>query len=459
MPHRSPPSRKRAAGWRGSSASALLLVALPAAAWIGGDAQEVTGRLDGEYGLYVVDAGDTLEVHWLTAHSDSGYLEARVADSVLTRRLTPPGRAHHAVVVRAGDGLASELITLRYGAAGGSSNGLHETVIRLPPERAQVQFGPVDSLFVVGDVHGEFDTLTAVLRNAGLIDPSGSWTGGRSHLVFLGDIFDRGPDVTRTLWFIYGLEPRAEAVGGRVHLVLGNHEIMVLTDDLRYTSLRELAIAAAHGVSYPRLFDIRTSVLGRWLATKPGLIRIGPVLLAHGGVSAAYAEYSLQAFDDTLASFMSEEFFYRWSLPEETAPPGATPIETTLPQVVLDSAAAGRRVDFFFDENNVFWYRGYVQADTLADELGHVLDRFDSRVHVVAHTPVDEVTERYGGALLTVDLSEAATQLLLLVRDSRTEELQAFRIGASGPPEPLGSSGSRPDEGPGCTRRPEGSWP
>ncbi len=278
---------------------------------------------------------------------------------------------------------------------------------------------------MLGDVHGEFDTLTAVLKNAGLIDSDARWSGGRSHLVFLGDLFDRGSDVTRTLWFIYGLERQAEAAGGRVHVVLGNHEIMVLTNDLRYVSEKEQLIAELHGTPYGRLFDIRSSVLGTWLATKPGLIRIGDVLLAHGGVGRDFATYSLQAFDDTLAAFMSEELFYRWSLPPDTL----------LPRIVMDSTALERRIDFFFGENSVFWHRSYVQADTLHEELRRVLDRFESELHVVAHTPTDEIARRYEGALLAVDLNAPATQLLLLSREA--DRLRAFRYGAEGPAEPL----------------------
>jgi hypothetical protein len=315
-------------------------------------------------------------------------------------------------------------LTLRYGAVG-SDEDRHQTIIWPVPERPPTGIGPVDSLFVVGDVHGEFDTLTAVLENAGLIDSDARWSAGRNHLVFLGDLFDRGSDVTRTLWFIYGLERQAEAAGGRVHVVLGNHEIMVLTNDLRYVSEKEQLIAELHGTPYARLFDVRRSVLGTWLATKPGLIRIGDVLLAHGGVGRDFAAYSLQAFDDTLAAFMSEELFYRWSLPPDTL----------LPRIAMDSTALERRLDFFFGENSVFWYRGYVRADTLQEELRRVLDRFESELHVVAHTTVDEIARRYDGALLAVDLNAPATQLLFLTQEA--DRLRAFRYGTEGPAEPL----------------------
>jgi hypothetical protein len=391
-------------------------------------------RLEGEYGLYVGEAGDTIDVRWFTADEDSGFLEVRrgeatAGSSYATDDSNPelsfttvPGQVHAAMFARPADGP----LTITYGALG-SEEDRHHTTIWPPPRRSEVRFGPVDSLFVVGDVHGEFDTLTAVLRNAGLIDRKGNWRGGRRHLVLLGDLFDRGDDVTRTLWFLYGLERQAEAAGGNVHVVLGNHEIMVLVNDLRYTSEKELSIGESYGIPYAGLFDIRRSVLGRWLASKPGLIRIGRVLLAHGGVARAYADYSLRAFDDSLAAFMSEELFRRWGQPPDS----------TLPPIVMDSLAADRRIDFFFGENSVFWYRGYVMADTLQAALREVLARHDSDVHVVGHTALDEIEIRYDGALLAVDLNSAAGQLLLLVMED--DGLRALRYGSEGPPEPLDS--------------------
>ncbi len=405
-----------------------------------------TWMLEGEYGLYVSEAGDTIEVRWFTAEEGSGFLEVRRGEPAVGSSHTPdastpirsfttvPEHVHSAMFLRPADGP----LTLTYGALG-SEEDRHHTTIWPPPRRSDVQFKPVDSLYVVGDVHGEFDTLTAVLRNASLIDREGKWSGGRRHLVFLGDLFDRGDDVTRTLWFLYGLERQAETAGGKVHVVLGNHEIMVLTNDLRYVSDKEVAIGEAHGIPYAGLFDVRRSVLGKWLASKPGLIRIGRVLLAHGGVATAYADHSLRTFDDSLAAFMSEELFHRWGQPPDS----------TLPPIVMDSVAADRRIDFFFGESSVFWYRGYVMADTLQAALQEVLARHDSDVHIVGHTPLDEIEDRYDGALLAVDLNSAAGQLLLLVNEDHG--LRAFRYGSRGPPEPIEPAPEDPPEplGPG----------
>src|SRR5690606_2952735 len=169
-------------------------------------------------------------------------------------------------------------LVLHYGGAD-DTTARHTTRIDPPPRhRPDVSVRAADSLFVLGDTHGELDPMTAVLRNAGEIDDALRWKAGRAHLAVLGDVTDRGADVTRALWFLYRLEREAAEAGGRVHLVLGNHELMVMLDDLRYVGRKELDVARLHGVTYDRMFDPRHTVLGRWLVSKPGLIRIGDVL-------------------------------------------------------------------------------------------------------------------------------------------------------------------------------------
>lgn len=82
--------------------------------------------------------------------------------------------------------------------------------------------------YVVSDVHGHRDDLAAVLRQAGLLDADERWSGGTDTLWVLGDLFDRGPDGTGTVDLLMRLQPQASAAGGRVEVLLGNHEILTL---------------------------------------------------------------------------------------------------------------------------------------------------------------------------------------------------------------------------------------
>jgi hypothetical protein len=368
-------------------------------------------QVEGEHGLWVRLVGDSVVVHWLTADSVPGSLIATTAAEV-RRFTTTPARAHRAAF-RAHPNAA---VTLRYG----SRTAPHETRIRIPDgTRDPVTLPAVDSLFVVGDTHGDFDALVSGLRTAGLIDDDSNWTGGRSRLVLAGDLTDRGPDVLRLLWFVYRLEHEAAEAGGGVHVLLGNHEIMVMLSDLRYVHPKELDVARRHGVGYHRLFDVRESLLGRWLATKPAVIRMGDVLITHGGIAHEIVRRPIQEFDDTLAGYINEELFYRWA--DSTYMPA------------LDSAAYEARHAFFWGARSVFWHREYVLTDTLAAELDLVLNAWDASVLVVGHTAVPQIHARYDGRLVPVHTSRFGAELLLFTRTRAG--LQRHRIIAGQPTE------------------------
>lgn len=361
----------------------------------------------GEYGLYVAFAGRGLEVRWLTEEQRPGLVRAIVGGRVVDERRTEPGYVHTArLPVRAPE------ITLEYGAeqpdgAGGVAP-LHRTRIWAEPPPAEIDLTGHDSVFVFGDVHGEFDRVVSLLGLAGLIDAELRWTGGGAAVAFLGDLFDRGNDVTRLLWFIYGLEREATAAGGRVITLLGNHEAMVLSGDLRYVAPKEQTIGELHGMSYEALFDPGRSVLGRWIAAKPALVRLEDLLLAHGGVSPAYVDSSLEEYQDTLETFIAEPLFTRWR--DEAF------LREYVRETRLDTTEIYRRYDFFFGPESMLWYRDLVLADTLGDHLDAVLERFGADTHVVGHTPVPTIRESYGGKLIAADLLDAAAEMLRLIR-------------------------------------------
>jgi hypothetical protein len=223
------------------------------------------------------------------------------------------------------------------------------------------------------------------------------------------------------LWFLYGLEPQAERAGGKLDVVLGNHEVMVMLADMRYTHAKEQAIANAHAVRYDQMFNPRRSILGRWLASKPSLIRVNDALMAHGGVSTDYLGFTLQQYDDSLRTYMGEELFERW-VDTTYAPP-------------RDSVALARWTNFFMGDRSVFWYRGYAQSDSLAPQLDSVLTHFGSRVHVVGHTPGPTIRSSYAGKFIDLNTTPFAAELMLVVR--KGDALERWRYRTRGNPEKL----------------------
>ncbi|HEY0305486.1 MAG TPA: hypothetical protein VGC44_10940 [Longimicrobiales bacterium] len=162
--------------------------------------------LQGQRGLYVWESADSVHVHWVTTQARAGVLRVTAGGETLNFT-SAPGEAHHVAlrkprgdsyVLAVGDSAAVDQVTI-YG--------------RLLP--ASVMRPATDSLYIFGDTHGEYESVRALLRNAGLIDDQARWSGGRKQLVFLGDITDRGAEVTHLLWLIYRLEREAKPPAAR----------------------------------------------------------------------------------------------------------------------------------------------------------------------------------------------------------------------------------------------------
>ena len=84
----------------------------------------------------------------------------------------------------------------------------------------------------MADIHGNYDSATALLRQTGLIDDEARWVGGRAIFVQTGDYTDRGPEVRRVMDLLMTLEEQAPKARGRVIVLMGNHEMMNLIGEL-----------------------------------------------------------------------------------------------------------------------------------------------------------------------------------------------------------------------------------
>ncbi|MFA5596139.1 MAG: metallophosphoesterase [Pusillimonas sp.] len=83
--------------------------------------------------------------------------------------------------------------------------------------------GPLD---IIGDIHGEIDALDMLLERLGY-HPNGHHPQNRIP-VFVGDLVDRGPDSHGVLLRVQNL---VENHGAQI--ILGNHELNLLTDDIK----------------------------------------------------------------------------------------------------------------------------------------------------------------------------------------------------------------------------------
>jgi len=250
------------------------------------------------------------------------------------------------------------------------------------PASDEIRISGKAPLFVVADTHGEYEILVAMLRKHGVINPGLGWNFGRGDLVVLGDVFDRGPNHTEILWLLYQLQDEARRAGGGVHLVLGNHETMVMLGDLRYLNPKYVQAAQVLGVgSYSELFGA-TSLLGQWLRTLPTVLKINDLLCLHAGISRALIDSGM-------------------SLRE---------INAGVRSVLDGSAPAdGSQTALLMGNTGPLWYRGYFADQTtfplatMADIDG-TLESFGVHRILIGHTIVPTVTPLYEGKVIAVQV-------------------------------------------------------
>lgn len=144
------------------------------------------------------------------------------------------------------------------------------------------------STYVVGDVHGHLDELLGALADAGLVDDEAAWSGGDTHLWFLGDFVDRGPDGIGVIDLVMRLAAEAAEAGGQVEALLGNHEILLLG----MHHFGDTEVPSDFGPrSFARSWEMnggqgtdQEAVTGEhveWLCSRPALALVGDHLLMH----------------------------------------------------------------------------------------------------------------------------------------------------------------------------------
>ncbi len=272
-----------------------------------------------------------------------------------------------------------------------SYRDLHNT-LNLSPDFRQ-KFRKADSICVISDVHGNFDTYIGLLRGAGIIDENNRWSFGKGHLVVLGDILDRGAKVTEILWHVFDLEKQAGRAGGKVHVLLGNHEFMVLNNDLRYVNEKYTVTEKLSGISYSGLFS-DNSVLGRWLRTRPVAMTINDILFIHGGVSTDIVEKGLKVKD-------INKTFYRDIIGKDLA-----------------EAARDEKLFLLIGDKGPLWYRGFfTEKGVDENDLSRIMEFYGVKNIVVGHTPDTLIRSLNNNKIFGVDagiMNDLPGELLLI---------------------------------------------
>lgn len=233
-------------------------------------------------------------------------------------------------------------------------------------------------ILAVSDIEGNYGALRDFLIDAGVIDTNLDWTFGAGHLVLVGDLVDRGYFVTQALWLVYKLEQDARRHGGRVHYIIGNHELKMMHGDYGATDPKYAEVAALLGKDQLDLYG-SSSLLGRWLASKNAVERINGILFVHGGLHPDLADrgLDLEAINRTIRRSYYE------AVSQEPGP-------EIDPLISRDTGPC--------------WYRGYFRDDLSQEQIDRVLDGFGAEAVVVGHTLQSRVNRRHGGRVVAIDV-------------------------------------------------------
>jgi hypothetical protein len=320
-------------------------------------------------------------------------------------------------------------------------------------EEAGPRFADVARVVVVADVHGARSALIDILVAAELIDSAAHWSGGASHLVSLGDLLDRGPDSRGVLDLLMRLQGEAAAQGGRVHVVLGNHEVMNLIGDLRYLTASDYAAFAAEETAaqrfagyaslapagtlddatvarfeedYPQGYFARHEAFsshgpyGGWLLSLPAIVVINDTAFVHGGLPPLVATQAVDALDATITTKLRRYLELRDKLEAaDVLPIGDMSRDYATARSVLESRGEQSPPVTDIEEflaladapelgpDGPLWYRGSVYCKPLLERptLEAALEELGVERVVVGHTPTGDRRARalYDGKLVMLD--------------------------------------------------------
>ncbi len=292
----------------------------------------------------------------------------------------------------------------------------------------------VGKIVAVADIHGDYNHFVEILRGTELIDADMSWIGGKTHLVQMGDVVDRGPDAKKVFDLLMKLEVEAERDGGRVHQLIGNHEesniIGIAFSQVGFISVeqflsflpegyvkkREKKIRTQYGASNSpdetelervladfwgrvmkheekaqRLYiDTFNTNYGDWLLTKNAVVQINDIIFVHGGLSVEYSSWEIEDINRLLRKEL-----------------------TTVRNLLRHSSL--QEIPFvpemIYNNQGPLWYRGLAINDEkdFKEEVDLILSNLKSNIIVVGHTvqagPINKPKDlsRFDGRVWTID--------------------------------------------------------
>lgn len=319
-----------------------------------------------------------------------------------------------------------------------------------------------DRIIAVGDLHGGYEEFITILKETELIGEDLKWKGGNNCLVQEGDIVDRGDRSRTILDYLMELKPQAPE---RIFVLLGNHEFLNMTGDMRYVSRDEFAAFAAEETaaeraagfeaflasdgakgldeqeaqtrfdnSYPPGFFARRRAFspegryGSWLLELPTIVKIDDTLFVHGGLAPVDAYIGIEHINESIHKEVLEQYSLRaileeagwigpllsfnealWAVDDRFRRESGLGNRSEEDLALLETAerylALAR--GFGTRQDGPLWHRSYAEGDeqVFEQQLTSALAALGVERIVVAHTNTDDrlIQSRFDGRVFLVN--------------------------------------------------------
>ena len=269
-------------------------------------------------------------------------------------------------------------------------------------------------LIAIADIEGNFDGLTSFLQNNQIIDQNFDWCFGDGHFLINGDLVDRGPFPMPIMWLMYKLEAQAEAAGGQVHIIMGNHDLMNIQGWSDYAHPdHQKVVRMMTGISEPghafRFLYSGWNEIGQWLRSKPAVLKIGNLLFVHGGLSHELLPYklSIAKINQIVRKNLDQDFYF--------------------------SSAPDPMLNQVMGKSGPIWYRNLARAHDgkpkdSQQQLNQVLDYYQVDKMIIGHTVMPDICTDYNGRLIKIDVLHGQIKNSGLTRGILVENEDFYKI-------------------------------
>ena len=202
------------------------------------------------------------------------------------------------------------------------------------------------------------------------------------------------------LWLIYKLEQQAETAGGKVHYILGNHEIMMLQGNVSYANFKY--IEAAKRISGVKFWDQATrslyaenTELGTWLRSKNIVERIGENLFVHAGLNIRHVNENLdiKKLNQIAKANYGKPYTNNFINASE---------EMTLSGIYAPYWDRSLAMDF---KNKMLYFLNNVKAkETTQLDLEKICRYYQVSRIIIGHSIVNDIRTDYDGKVIKIDV-------------------------------------------------------